>query len=242
MKKLTIITVAYNSSNTIKATLKSVENQKNRNKIQHIVIDGGSDDGTLDIVREFKNVELYSEPDEGIFDAMNKGLLKASYEYIFWLNSDDYLINSNALNDFFENSNNQLDLYLGSINIIDNENSKVLRKITSIKPSNFELFCGWIPAHPAYIISTKIANKIKGYDCKYKTSADYGFMIKGFLLSKEIFYSQEIMTLMRSGGLTNSGLSSKFKIIKDIWPQMIDLGFYNPLYPLTRILLKLKNN
>ena len=160
MKKLTIITVAYNSSNTIKATLKSVENQKNRNKIQHIVIDGGSDDGTLDIVREFKNVELYSEPDEGIFDAMNKGLLKASYEYIFWLNSDDYLINSNALNDFFENSNNQLDLYLGSINIIDNENSKVLRKITSIKPSNFELFCGWIPAHPAYIISTKIANKI----------------------------------------------------------------------------------
>ena len=67
-------------------------------------------------------------------------------------------------------------------------------------------------------------------------------MIKGFLLSKEIFYSQEIMTLMRSGGLTNSGLSSKFKSIKDIWPQMIDLGFYNPLYPLTRILLKLKNN
>ena len=239
MKKLSIITVAYNSSATIRDTIISVENQEYRNNIQHIVIDGGSNDGTLEIVREFKNVELYTEKDDGVFDAMNKGLLKVRFEFVLWLNSDDYLIDSKALNHFFKNSNSQLDLYIGSINIVDIKNFRVLRKIIANKPNKLELFCGWIPPHPAYIIRTKIANKINGYDCRYKISADYGFMIKGLLLSKEIVYNEAIITLMRSGGLTNSGLPSKFKILKDIWPQMINLGFYNPVYPLTRILLKL---
>lgn len=96
--KISIITVSYNAAKTIEQTIQSVVNQTYDN-IEYIIIDGGSTDGTVDIIKKYEDKIAYwvSEPDKGIYDAMNKGILKASGEYIYFLGADDWLYNESVM-------------------------------------------------------------------------------------------------------------------------------------------------
>ena len=90
--KFSIITVVYNNSTTIESCIQSVQNQTYKN-VEHIIIDGGSTDGTLDIIKTYDHIRWVSEPDQGIYDAMNKGIRKAKDKYVFFLNSGDVFAN-----------------------------------------------------------------------------------------------------------------------------------------------------
>jgi len=110
--KLSVITICYNEKDTIRQTIESVLNQKFTD-FEYIIVDGNSDDGTYDIIREYSNrlSKFISEPDNGIFDAMNKGLDHADGEYIFFLNAGDVLVNNKIFADIFDKSNSEDIIY-----------------------------------------------------------------------------------------------------------------------------------
>ena len=157
MKKVSIITVCFNSSNTIKRTLDSVNNQTYQN-IEHIIVDGNSVDETLKIVNQHKSRAgpVISETDHGIYDAMNKGLVKASGDIICFLNSDDEFHSLNLVADVMEVfENDQLDLVYGDVIYVSNER-KPIRHYKSKSFTVDKLRSGFMPAHPSLFIKAII--------------------------------------------------------------------------------------
>ena len=151
--KISIITATYNSAATIKDTLTSVNNQDYPN-IEHIIIDGNSSDNTLDIVREYgkKVTTIISEPDKGIYDAMNKGIRVATGDIVGILNSDDFFTSDDIISTVaLTFNNNNIDALYGDIHFVNPDNlDKTVRYYSSkiFKPSLFRF--GFMPAHPSF--------------------------------------------------------------------------------------------
>lgn len=191
--KVSIITATLNSEKTIKDNLISVDNQ-NYNNIEHIIIDGNSNDKTLEIIVKYKaskKIIIHSSKDKGIYYALNKGIDLSTGEIICFLNSDDFYFDKNTISkvvNCFKISN--ADVVYGNLNYITKNNSKVLRKWISNDFNFFLLKKGWMPPHPSTFVKKKIINKKKWFNTNYKISADYDFLIKLFrndLLKKKIF-------------------------------------------------------
>ncbi len=234
---ISVITVSYNSSETIEDTITSVMNQS-IHEYEHLIIDGESTDNTLEICSKYPHLKIFSEPDNGIYDAMNKGIIRSRGKYILWLNSDDYLLDNDVLKNVFEDFENA-DIIMSGIKIINPITKKIIRLWNPSMPSKFKIFLGWLPAHPSFIVKKSIVDRVGGYDVKYSVSADYGFMIRCIENSKNIITKRQTMTIMRSGGLSNSGIKSRIVIINDIWNQMFELKYYNFLYPFTKWFFKI---
>lgn len=209
--KVTVITVCFNSSKTILDTLQSVANQSYPN-IEHIIIDGDSTDNTLEIVRNFgKHVSLLiSEPDRGIYDAMNKGISIASGEIIAILNSDDFYLDSDVISKVvYSFEENKVDCVFGDLVYVDAINTnKILRvwKTSEFVTSSFKL--GWHPPHPSFFVRRKIYEKFGKFDTSLKISADFEIILR-FLERYRISstYLSETLVKMRVGG--ESGNSFK---------------------------------
>ena len=203
--KVSIITVCYNSENTIRDTLQSVFNQ-DYNDIEYIIIDGLSKDNTIKIIDEQREKISYvtSEPDKGIYDAMNKGVNLATGEIIGILNSDDLFydegIISSVANTFYRNAD--VDAVYGNLIYFETENpQKSVRYWKSI-PFYKDFFDdGYIIPHPTLFVRKSVYDTLGAYYPYFKLSSDYEFMIRAFKVNNFVpFYIDKIIVKMRMGG------------------------------------------
>ena len=219
--RFSIITVCYNSSATIKNTLDSVDMQT-YNNFEHLVIDGKSTDGTLDILDRnlSPNRKVVSELDTGLYDAMNKGIEMSSGEYVLFLNADDVFNGNKSLETLAR------DIDLKSPEIIMNSiqyfgvgsNRKwIMPSKRLLKPQPHD-----IPPHPGFVIKREILghHKIR-FDLNYRICADMKFMLESLLVPNiSILSSSHILTNMRHGGLSSGSLPQKwfefYSIYKDL--------------------------
>ncbi|MEQ9188115.1 MAG: glycosyltransferase family 2 protein [Cryomorphaceae bacterium] len=213
--KISLITSAYNSASTIRDTLASVRMQKNVN-LEYIVVDGGSSDETMEIVAEFDDIVScsISEPDNGIYDALNKGLFLATGDAVGFLHSDDMFAHDLVLKtvvDAFTASG--ADAVYGNLDYVHREDpGRVHRKWRS-KPFQVSLFVrGWMPAHPTFYLKREHYEAYGGYDTSFRQSADYELMLR-MLLTHELKaeYIPNVMIKMRTGGASNASFSNRWK-------------------------------
>lgn len=213
--KISIITVSYNSQSTIKHTIDSVSSQTYRNK-EYILIDGASTDWTLDIIEYKKNKidNFVSEPDGGIYDAMNKGIKYANGEIIGILNSDDFYYNQDVLSKVvkvFEDTD--CDCLYGDLVFVDKGDArKIVRYWKSGKFKNNLMKKGWMLPHPTFFVKKEIYKKYGLYNTNLKSAADYEMILR--LLHKEkiiVEYIPEILIKMRVGGESNASIWNRIK-------------------------------
>ena len=213
MAKISIITICYNSEKTISKTLKSLKSQTFKD-FEHIVIDGGSIDRTINIIKK-ENIsdKIISEKDKGIYDAFNKGILNSTGEIIGFLNSDDVFNDVDTLEKIVKSFGNKNDCVFGDIIYTDTEN-KVIRiwKGSPFVKGAFKK--GWMPAHPTFYCKRKIYEKFGVYDDSYKIAGDFELMMR-FLEKKKIYskYVPAILVNMKIGGVSNRSIKSKIKIL-----------------------------
>lgn len=215
--KVSIITVTFNSISVINDCLDSISSQEYDN-IQQIAIDGASTDGTLSIL-ESKHSQintLISKPDNGIYDAMNKGIKIATGDIIGFLNSDDFYPNNKVISKVVKEfeKDSSLDACYSDLIYVDQFNiSKTIRYVKSSKFQEGLFSKGWCPPHPTFFVRRSVYKKFGNFDLSYKLASDVDLMMR-FLEKYKIKskYIPEVWVKMRMGGVTNKNL-------KNIWLQ-----------------------
>ncbi len=214
--KITIITPTYNSADTIRDTIESVINQ-NYAELEYIVVDGLSTDNTRDIILEYKdrlNINLISEKDNGIYDAMNKGVKLAQGEIVGILNSDDFFHDNNVLskiNSVFGQDPN-LDATYGDLIYVDRENkNKQTRFWKAGEFKERKINSGWIIPHPTFFIRNEVYKKVdKIFDTNFKIAADYELILRLLKVIKvKVKYIPEILVTMRDGGTSGRNIKQR---------------------------------
>ncbi len=209
--RISIITSTFNSASTLPDTIDSIQNQNYAN-LEYIIIDGGSKDGTLDLVNERSIVsKCISEPDKGIYDALNKGVQLASGDIIGFVHSDDLLASKDILEKIAAIFVNEgVDGVYGDL--IYSNKTDINKTIRTWKSQAFHpnlLRKGWMPAHPTFFLKKEVYNHIGAFNLDYSIAADYDFMVR-VLQNKEykFAYLPEIITNMRVGGASNRSLKN----------------------------------
>jgi glycosyltransferase len=206
--KISIITIVYNRQHCIAHCIQSVLSQTYPN-IEHIIIDGGSTDGTQEEIEKYSDKLAYynSEKDEGVFDAYNKGIRKAKGDIVGVLNSDDFFFETDTLQkvaDAFKSS--AADLVYAKGLFVDQEHTEKIKRIYSSKPYNKKLlFYGWIPLHTTIFVKREIFLKYGLYNHGYTIASDYEISLRWFS-NPEIrkYFLDEWVVKMRLGGLSTS--------------------------------------
>jgi glycosyltransferase involved in cell wall biosynthesis len=202
--KITILTVYYNSVATIKGTLESIALQSNKS-FEHVIVDGGSTDGTVAVIREWKKhpIRLISEPDKGIYDAINKGIRLATGDIIGILNSSDLYYDSHVLENVSSIMSNQsIDACYADLIYVDQNNlNKIIRywKSCVFKKGLFQK--GWMSPHPTFFVRRYVYKKYGLFDLNYFLATDFELMAR-FLERFQIksVYIPKIFIKMRFGG------------------------------------------
>ncbi len=214
MQKISIITVCYNSAETLEATIKSVVTQDYPN-IEYIIIDGLSTDGTLQIVDRYKDKVsvLLSEKDEGIYYAINKGISLATGDVIAILHADDFYANASVLSKVAKTFEKEfVDTVYGDLQYVDRKQiSKVVRnwKAGAFDPALF--LKGWMPPHPAFFVRKNSYSIYGSYNTLLKSSADYELMLRLLYKHKcSTRYIPEVLVKMRMGGQSNKSFFNRF--------------------------------
>jgi glycosyltransferase involved in cell wall biosynthesis len=211
--RVSIITVCYNSAATIADTIKSVKSQ-NFADLEHIIVDGSSTDDTIDIIRSHGHVgPLLSEKDNGIYDAMNKGIKMATGDIVGILNSDDSYTDDSVIQDVISHFlNNNCDAVYADLNYVGvSRKDKIIRKWRSGKFSYQKFIFGWMPPHPTVFIKKECYNNMGGYNTRLKTAADYELLLRFLYKNKiKVSYLPRVVVNMRSGGISNSNLLNRF--------------------------------
>ncbi|AFH93111.1 glycosyltransferase [Providencia stuartii MRSN 2154] len=216
--KVSIITATYNSSNTIIDTLKSLENQSYPN-IEYIVVDGASKDNTLEIVKKYstKISKIISEPDKGIYDALNKGIDASTGDIIGFLHSDDIFAYSNAIEDLVNTLiNEQSHAIYADLEYVSKENtSNVVRRWVSGNYKHSNLKKGWMPPHPTFFMKRNLYKQYGSFDLNFKISADYDSLLRYLWLNNiSVSYLPKVVTKMRVGGESNRSFLNILKRLK----------------------------
>lgn len=218
--KVSIITVAFNSATTIRDTIESVLSQ-DYPQIEYIVVDGGSTDGTQDIVREYgaRVSRLISEPDRGIYDAMNKGIGLATGDVIGFLNSDDMYIDSSAVSQLMTAMDSQKSdcVFADLIYVAPENTNQILRYYNSakFKPSLFQY--GWMPAHPTFFAKKAVYKKAGLFSLDYKIAADFELLVRMLAVNMASYaYLPKPIVRMRAGGVSTSGLKHSLLLNQEI--------------------------
>ena len=213
--KISIITICFNSEKSIFQTFQSVKNQS-FNNYEYVLIDGGSIDGTLTIAKNQDHIsKLVSEPDNGIYDAINKGIKNSYGDIIGFLNSDDTFYDKNSLQHIVDAFDKDTDCVFGDLIYTDkNENIKRVWKGSAFKKGAFKK--GWMPAHPTFYCKRSVYEKLGQYDDSFKIAGDFELMLR-FLEKHNIRskYIPHTLVNMKVGGASNNGLKSKLDILKE---------------------------
>lgn len=239
--KISVITATWNSGKTIGDTLRSVLNQSFTN-VEHIIKDGGSKDDTLEICKSFeqkyytdgdkgRTINILSDKDKGIYDAMNQGIEAATGDVIGILNSDDFYTSDDVLArvaEEFEKSP-ELEAVYGDIHFVKDENlKKCTRYFSSRYFRPWALRFGFMPAHPSFYVRREVYEKYGLYDLDFRTSSDFEMMVRLFVKEKiHARYVNKDFVTMRAGGESTAGLAAKKKVNQDIAGSLRKHGIYS---------------
>ncbi|MDT0642495.1 glycosyltransferase family 2 protein [Zunongwangia sp. F363] len=218
--KVSLITVVYNNVDCIKDCIQSVLSQTYAD-IEYIVIDGGSTDGTQSIIDPFlKDIAYYvSEKDNGLYDALNKGIKKSTGDIIGILNSDDFLYKTDTIEKIVDNFRSSgADLLYGKGIFVDQKNIFDVKRIYPSDPfrKNY-LFFGWIPLHPTIYVRREIYEKYGLYDQHYNIASDYEISLRWFKNDKiKKYYLDQWIVKMRLGGKSTTMRLQKQKSLEDM--------------------------
>lgn len=237
--KVSIVSVCLNSASTIADTVRSVSGQRYPS-IEHIIIDGGSTDGTLEVLSPFREkiAVLVSEPDGGMYDAMNKGIRVASGSIIGILNADDVYAGPDVIATVVkEFVDKDIDALFADLVIVDRENiDQTIRyyRSASFAPGRFAY--GWMPAHPTFFTRKTCYERYGLYKTDYRMSADYELLVR-FLARENIPYSylDRVIVKMRRGGVSNRGIENKWITNQEIVRACRENGVETNLF---KVLLK----
>lgn len=231
--KVSIITVAFNSAKTIADTIESVLGQ-DYPQIEYIIVDGNSSDGTVDIIRQYEGriSKWISEKDQGMYDAMNKGLAMATGDVIGILNSDDVYMHHHIVSEMMElmqEKGTQV-VFADLILVAQNDSSKVLRYYDSshFHPDKFRF--GWMPAHPTVFVKRELYQAVGPFEIDYQIAADYEMLIRMLAIKKASYaYLPKPIVRMRSGGASTAGISRNWILNKEIVRACKENGIYSNL-------------
>jgi len=205
--KISIVTVCFNIAETIEDTIKSVLSQDYED-IEYIVVDGASTDGTLNIINRYKNniAKVISEPDNGIYDAMNKGLSSSTGDIVATLNGDDIYAEKTTVSRMVEFiQQNKLDAAYGDLIYVDRKKSNSVRRFWKAGPYKKGAFYrGWVVPHPTFFCRKEIYEKFGYFNDKLKIAADFELMLR--LIEKhriKIGYLPKVIIKMSIGGKAN---------------------------------------
>lgn len=213
--KISIITVSYNSASVIKDCLDSVKKQK-YGDIEHIIIDGASTDGTLSILESKRKQlsALISEPDEGIYYAMNKGIKIATGDIIGFLNSDDFYPSENVLSRVAKvfNDNPNIDGCYSDLIYTNKIDISINKRYWKSNKFSLGLFAkGWCPPHQTFFVRSSVYKKYGTFNIKYKIAADVELMMRFLEVYKiNVCYISDLWVKMRLGGTTNKNIRNIF--------------------------------
>jgi glycosyltransferase len=210
--KISLITATFNSAKTIGTTIESILQQEYSN-IEHLILDGGSNDKTIEILSAYQkkhpNIIVYSEKDNGIYDALNKGISKATGDIIGFVHSDDLLPTPQTLTHIVNTFKTQeCDGVYGDLKYVKQDNTQQVVRYWKSKVYTPKLLNqGWMPPHPTLFLKREIYKDIGNFDLSYKIASDYEFMVRLFLQKKyTLSYLPETLILMRVGGASNKSL------------------------------------
>jgi len=219
--RVTLITATYNSGASIKSCLDSVVSQ-NYDDFEYLIIDGKSSDDTLSIVKHYQQkysyIKLISEKDQGIYDALNKGVMLATGDVIGFVHSDDLLASKTVISEIVAILKNEsLDGVYGDLEYVRKEDiTKVVRFWNSRSFNSKLLSKGWMPAHPTLFLKKEVYEKHGFFNLTYQISADYDFMLR--ILkddSLKFGYLPKVITKMRIGGASNGSINNIIKKTKE---------------------------
>lgn len=205
-----MITVCFNSQDTIRQTIKSVKEQAYHD-IEYIIIDGGSHDRTLDIVREYPDVvsKYISERDRGIYDAMNKGVSAASGDIVGILNSDDFFATPNSINEIVEafGADPGIEAVYGDVMYVKPLAPEVVTRLYSgliFRPSLIRF--GLMLPHPTFYVKAPALKQLGPYRINYRVAADFELITRFFIRGYRANYIRSVLVKMREGGISSRGL------------------------------------
>jgi glycosyltransferase involved in cell wall biosynthesis len=218
--KISVITVCYNSARTLERSLRSVAEQ-DWPAVEHIVIDGASIDGTREILERFRShlACLVSEPDDGIYDAMNKGLAYANGDIVCFLNSDDHYASANVLSLVASQMQEyKLDALMGDVSFFhERDPSRMVRRYRSGRFHPGRLAWGWMPAHPALFLRKEVVQRVGLFKTHYRIAGDFEFIVRAFH-GHELCYRHfpEVLVYMQTGGVSTAGWRAKIALNQEV--------------------------
>lgn len=218
--KVSVITVCYNSAPTLARALESVAAQ-DWNDVEHIVIDGGSSDGSLAIIDRFRPSLscVVSEPDHGIYDAMNKGLDRATGDIICFLNADDQYASSSVLSRVVGwMQANRWDALMGDVAFFDERRpDRMIRKYRSDRFAPERLAWGWMPAHPGLFLRRALVERVGRFKTDYRIAGDFEFVVRTFH-GHAVSYGHvsEVFVKMQAGGVSTGGWRAKLLLNREV--------------------------
>lgn len=213
--KVSLITVTYNSARFLQNTIQSVAHQDHPH-IEYIIVDGGSTDNTLQIIEQNSDCinKWISEKDNGMYDAINKGMKMATGDVIGILNSDDMLASTNVISKIvaaFEEK--KVDSIFGDLLYVDAEEVDKVHRFWKGMPYRRSLFkTGWMPAHPTFYVRKEVVDQLGGYQPYYFSASDFEFMTR-YLYKHRIssYYLPELIVKMRKGGMSNGSMQKRLR-------------------------------
>lgn len=217
---ITIITVCFNSATTIADTLRSVSMQRNV-EFEHIIIDGASTDTTLEVVKANGGhvARIISEPDHGIYDAMNKGVKIANGDVIAFLNADDIYIHDHVLSNVHNiMSSGAVDVLFGDVVYVDPVRpGSRMRRYNSGRFTPARLAWGWMPAHPALFMKRDVFTTTGMFRTDYKIAGDYEYVVRAFSRSSWSYqHVREVLVHMRTGGISTRGFRNTLLLNREV--------------------------
>jgi glycosyltransferase involved in cell wall biosynthesis len=232
--KVTVITVVLNNKDYLEHCLESVLSQ-NYPDIEHILVDGGSTDGTLEIVFRYEKhlSKWISEPDKGLYDAMNKGLAMATGDVVGTLNSDDYYADSKILEKVVRTmSDFSVEACYGDLVYVDRQNPNRIVRYWQSRPFTSGLFkTGWAPPHPTFFVRRSTLETYGTFDLRYRLAADFELLARLLEHYKiRTCYIPEVIIKMRMGGVTNRSIaniiSQNLEILRACKENHIKVSFF----------------
>lgn len=212
-KKLSVITVTYNAEHTLERTLKSVREQTYP-AIEHIIVDGNSNDGTVALIHRYENERLkwISEPDKGLYDAMNKGIKMATGDYLCFLNAGDTFYDTDTVQKIFASidEDHSPDILYGETAIVD-DNGRFLhmRRLQAPKNLTWKSFKhGMVVCHQAFIVKREL---VEPYDLSYRFSSDFDWCIRMMKKAKNIYNTDLILVDYLNAGMTTANRKASLR-------------------------------
>jgi glycosyltransferase involved in cell wall biosynthesis len=211
--KVSIITVVYNGKETLRQTIESVLSQ-DYPSIDYWVIDGGSTDGTLELLKEYEGrIQYISEKDRGIYDGMNRGLAKISGEVVGMVHSGDVYPSADVIRSVVECfDRNDVDAIYGDKQYVDPISSKIVRYWVAGDYKRSKWLFGWMPPHLSFYVKKSVYDRLGGYRLDLSTSADYEWMLRALYKEQiSVVYLPKLLVTMLNGGVSNASWKHRFK-------------------------------